>query len=145
GKDEPVTSSAPVRVFLMGANRWREEREWPPPEARAVKLYMDGEGSANTLAGDGVLRERKPAQDAIASYIYDPRNPVPTGGGTVCCNPAVFPWGPLDQRAVERRRDVLVYTTEPLKSDLEVLGPVKVVLWAASDTPDTDFTAKLVD
>src|SRR5205085_7706162 len=68
-----------------------------------------------------------------------------TRGGTVCCNPKVFPWGPMDQRPVERRKDVLVYTTAPLKQDMEVSGPVKVELYIATSARDTDFTAKLVD
>jgi putative CocE/NonD family hydrolase len=71
--------------------------------------------------------------------------PVPTTGGAVCCDPRVFPWGPLDQKDVERRRDVLVYTSRPLPSGLEVTGPVRVVLYVATSVTDTDFTAKLID
>src|SRR5262249_41883554 len=78
-------------------------------------------------------------------FVFDPLRPVPTRGGSVCCNPAVFPWGPLDQRPVESRPDVLVYTTGALKKDVEVTGPIRVVLYAATSAPDTDFTAKLVD
>jgi putative CocE/NonD family hydrolase len=77
--------------------------------------------------------------------VFDPNNPVPTRGGAVCCNPAIFPWGPLDQRPVENRADVLVYTSSALKKDMEVTGPIRVVLYAATSAPDTDFTAKLVD
>ncbi len=145
GKDSALVSAAPVRVFLMGANRWREVRAWPPAVARPWKLYLDSAGRANTLSGDGVLRERAPRTIASDAYVYDPRNPVPTRGGAICCNPTVFPWGPLDQRAVEKRRDVLVYSTGPLANDVEVLGPVKVVLYVATNARDTDFTAKLVD
>src|SRR5207302_845104 len=78
-------------------------------------------------------------------FVYDPAKPVPTNGGAVCCDNNIFPWGPLDQRTVERRHDVLVYTTPPLTSDMEVTGPIKLVLFASSTAPDTDFTAKLVD
>ncbi len=78
-------------------------------------------------------------------FTYDPRNPVPTRGGAVCCDPKIFPWGPMDQRPVEKRKDVLVYTSAPLKQDLEVTGPIRVVLYASTSAADTDFTAKLVD
>src|SRR5262249_3033932 len=84
-------------------------------------------------------------KDQQDRFVYDPRNPVPTMGGAVCCNPKVFPWGPMDQRTVEQRSDVLVYTSAPLKQPVEVTGPIQVVLYASSTAPDTDFTAKLVD
>jgi putative CocE/NonD family hydrolase len=149
GKDTPLLSQAPVRVFVMGANRWRDEREWPPP-AHRERFYLESRGHANTLSGDGWLRlgaSADPASSARATdrFVFDPHDPVPTAGGAACCNPKVFPWGPKDQRAVERRRDVLVYTSAPLKRDLEVVGPVRVVLYAATSARDTDFTAKLVD
>ena len=149
GKDTPLLSQAPVRVFVMGANRWRDEHEWPPP-ARQERFYLESRGHANTLAGDGKLDLRAPADPATSPraadrFVFDPQDPVPTTGGAACCNPTVFPWGPKDQRAVEQRRDVLVYTTAPLRRDVEVIGPVRVVLYAATSARDTDFTAKLVD
>ena len=126
----------PVRIFVMGANEWRDEDAWPLPRARAVKFYLGGGGQLGN----------KPEPDSPPDhFVYDPRNPVPTAGGAVCCNPRIFPWGPLDQRLVEKRHDVLVYSTEPLRSPVEVTGPVKVVLRISSTAPDTDFTAKLVD
>jgi putative CocE/NonD family hydrolase len=131
----------------MGINQWRDEEEWPLKRAVDEKFYFSG-SNANTLSGDGKLGERPLAEasDAAPSHFdYDPRNPVPTVGGAVCCDPKVFPWGPMDQRSVEKRRDVLVYSTDPLAVDTEVTGPIKVVLYAASSAPDTDFTAKLVD
>jgi len=145
GKDTPVASTPPVQVFLMGANRWQDVSDWPPAAARTWKLYLDSGGHANSLNGDGTLKDRLPRVAAADTYVYDPRDPVPTLGGAVCCNPVVFPWGPLDQRPVEKRRDVLVYSTKPLADEVTVLGPVKVVLYVASDSKDTDFTAKLVD
>jgi putative CocE/NonD family hydrolase len=145
GKDAPLLSRPPVRIFVMGANEWRDEREWPPENARAHSLYLESRGRANTLAGDGVLGEKPSHRGPEDGYVFDPRNPVPTRGGAVCCNPRVFPWGPMDQRPVERRPDVLVYTTRPLRRDLEAIGPVKAVLYVASSAHDTDFTAKLVD
>ena len=150
GKDTPLLSQAPVRVFVMGANRWRDAWEWPPP-AHQRRFYLESLGHANTLAGDGRLDLRAPADPAAAparradKFVFDPQDPVPTAGGAACCNPKVFPWGPKDQRAVEQRRDVLVYTTPALRKDVEVIGPVRVVLYAATSARDTDFTAKLVD
>ena len=145
GKDTPILSRPPVRIFVMGANRWREESEWPPARARITAWYLESKGRANSLRGDGVLGA-KPARGAQPDrFTYDPRSPAPTRGGAVCCNPRVFPWGPMDQRSVESRPDVLVYTSKPLKNEIEVTGPVRVVLYAATSARDTDFTAKLVD
>jgi uncharacterized protein len=144
GKDSPLLSQPPVRIFLMGANRWRDCREWPPEGASQRAFYLESAGKANSLTGDGLLNEKQ-SMGAADQFVFDPNNPVPTRGGAVCCNPKVFPWGPMDQRSVEERRDVLVYTTKPLKHDLEVVGPVKVVLYVATSARDTDFTAKLVD
>ena len=93
----------------------------------------------------GWTQARPRARAGPDRFVFDPQDPVPTAGGAVCCNPKVFPWGPLDQRAVEQRRDVLVYTTAALRKDVEVIGPVRVVLYAATSARDTDFTAKLVD
>jgi putative CocE/NonD family hydrolase len=144
-KDTPLMSRPPVHVFVMGANRWRDEHEWPLARARMTSLYFAGKGKANTLNGDGALAAKPQRKATPDRYEFDPRNPVPTNGGAVCCNPKVFPWGPMDQRAVERRPDVLVFTTPPLTADMEVTGPVSVVLYASTSAPDTDFTAKLVD
>jgi putative CocE/NonD family hydrolase len=145
GKDSELLSEPPVKLFVMGANEWRDLHEWPPAEARPRRFFLDSAGQANTGAGDGSLADRSPARPAQDRYTFDPRDPVPTHGGAVCCNPKVFPWGPMDQRSIEQRRDVLVYTTAPLKQDVEVIGPVQVVLWVSTSARDTDFTAKLVD
>jgi putative CocE/NonD family hydrolase len=140
---------APVHIFVMGVNRWRDEPDWPLARAKSTALYLESEHAANGLTGDGVLQwkpERTKSQDAAAdSFVYDPRNPVPTHGGAVCCDPKIFPWGPLDQRPVEKRKDVLVYTSAPMKQDLEVTGPIRAVLYASTSALDTDFTVKLVD
>jgi uncharacterized protein len=140
---------APVHIFVMGVNRWRDEPDWPLARARNTPFYLASAGASNTLSGDGVLQskpERTGTPDQFTdSFTYDPRNPVPTRGGAVCCDPKIFPWGPMDQRPVEKRKDVLVYTSAPLKQDLEVTGPIRVVLYASTSAADTDFTAKLVD
>jgi putative CocE/NonD family hydrolase len=145
GKDTPLVSEPPVKIFVMGANKWREEHEWPPKDAHPRHLFLESGGRANSLDGDGLLADRAPAHSAEDRYVFDPRDPAPTRGGAICCNPKIFPWGPMDQRPVEHRKDVLVYTTAPLRQDLEVIGPVEVVLYVATSARDTDFTAKLVD
>ncbi len=144
GADEPPPGP-PLRIFVMGANRWRDEDDWPLRRAQTRPLYLSSGGRANSMFGDGRLSHRPSASAPADRFIYDPRKPVPTAGGAICCNAAVLPPGPLDQRLVERRPDVLVYTSDPLMQDLEVTGPVRAVLWVSTSAPDTDFTAKLVD
>lgn len=131
----PPFPEAPVRIFVMGINRWRDEHEWPLARVRYTPMYL----------GAGRSLQREPGREGEEQYTYDPRDPVPTRGGSVCCNPTIFPWGPMDQRVVEDRDDVLVYTTSPLRRDLEVTGEVRAILYVATSAPDTDFTAKLVD
>jgi len=145
GKDTPLVSKPAVKFFVMGVNKWREEREWPPAETLEQKFYLASNGRANTMSGDGALAEKPRWRVSEDHYVFDPNDPAPTRGGSVCCNPLVFPWGPMDQRPVEQRPDVLVYTTAPLKQDAEAIGPVRVVLWVSTSARDTDFTAKLVD
>ena len=140
-KDAPtrVLSRAPVRLFVMGANSWRDEQEWPLARAVPTSFYLHSGGAANTLDGDGMLSETPPSAERSDRLVYDPWNPVPTGqrGG--------YSRMPTDQRSVERRGDVLVYTTATLTTAVEVTGPIEVKLWASSSASDTDFTAKLVD
>ncbi len=145
GAERKPAPGPPLRIFVMGVNHWREERSWPLERARPKSYYLHSKGKANSLGGDGELRTRSAAGSPPDSFVFDPRTPVPTRGGPVCCNPEVFPWGPLDQREVEKRSDVLVYTSAPLKRDLEVTGPIRVRLHVSTSAPDTDFTAKLVD
>jgi putative CocE/NonD family hydrolase len=144
-KDTPVMSRPPVRIFVMGVNRWRDEHEWPLARTRMTPLYFASGGRANTLSGDGALFGQPPRRALPDRFEFDPRNPAATAGGATCCNPKEFAWGPMDQRPVERRPDVLVFSSPPLQRDLEVTGPLSVVLYAATSAPDTDFTAKLVD
>jgi uncharacterized protein len=141
---EPVTDP-PVRLFVMGANRWRNEEHWPLSRARITPFFLSGNGRANSLNGDGRLERESPGRQKPDHYSFDPKNPVPTTGGAICCNSRLLPWGPMDQRGVEKRHDVLVYTSEVLARDTEVTGPVRVVLYVSTSQPDTDFTAKLVD
>lgn len=140
----PPPASA-VRYFLMGANQWHESETWPPKPFTWTPLYLSARQGANSLNGDGKLDHKLPRKAASDFYTYDPRNAVPTVGGALCCNNRVFPWGPFDQRPVEGRPDVLVYTSDPLKKPIQVSGPIRVVLHIVSSAEDTDFTAKLVD
>jgi putative CocE/NonD family hydrolase len=145
-RDNGVDREPPVKIFLMGANEWRDERSWPLPGTEFREWYLHSGGAANTVIGDGGLSPRRPDEHEPAdTYTYDPQFPVSTTGGPNCCQPEIVPWGPYDQRAVEMRPDVLVYTSEPLDRDLVVAGPIRAVLYASSDAPDTDWTAKLVD
>ena len=145
GKPDGLKDVAPVRLFTMGVDRWREEQSWPDQSVKYTPLFFGSKGRADGIDGDGELHSKAPGDDKPDQFKYDPRNPVPTLGGAVCCNSSQFPWGPMDQTSVESRRDVLVYTSHILKKPIEVTGPVKVVLYAKTSAPDTDFTAKLVD
>jgi len=146
GKQNGVDTDAPVRIFVMGANVWREAEDWPIPGTRFTTFYLRSRGQANSLLGNGQLATDPPsATEPTDHYLYDPANPVPSKGGHSCCFAATTPVGPYDQTDVEKRADVLVYSTPPLSEAVEVTGPITVELFAASSAPDTDWTAKLVD
>jgi len=134
-----------VRYYTMGSNEWQTSDTWPPKGAAPVTYYLSSAGSANTLYGDGVLATAAPKSDRPDSFVYDPMNPVPSHGGNVCCTGNAVQGGAFDQRVMEARDDILVYSTEPLKDGVEVSGPIDVTLWVSSDAKDTDFTAKLID
>jgi len=136
----------PVRIFVMGANEWRDEDEWPLRRAKAVSYFLASSKGANSLRGDGILQTGAGGSGRDSDqFVYDPANPVPTTGGPLCCDATHLPPGPRDQRAVESREDVLVYSTPVLEHVVEVTGQVKLDFWAKSSAVDTDFTAKLVD
>ena len=145
GIDNGIVDEPPLRLFIMGINEWRDESEWPLARTEWQKWHLHSGGRAGTLLGDGELAPAPPSDEAADHFVYDPHHPVQTRGGNNCCSPHIVPWGPHDQRPVEMRSDVLCYTSAPLEVDLEVTGPIKVVLFAATDAPDTDWTAKLVD
>ena len=133
-----------VRYFSLGEKAWRTAEDWPPAPTSKT-LYLASDGAANSLFGDGRL-STEPDADAssIDRFTYDPHNPVPTRGGNFCCLGGE-PEGAFDQRGVEARHDVLVYTSEPLAEPLDIAGWVEVVLHVSSSAKDTDFTVKLVD
>jgi putative CocE/NonD family hydrolase len=138
-------ATVPVRIFVMGEDKYHQESDWPPPEAKLTRYFLHSSGSANSLRGDGGLSLTPPKKETPDKFTYDPANPVPTIGGSLCCDAEHYEPGPRDQRASENRDDVLVYSTRPLAEDMEVTGPVTLELWARSSAVDTDFTAKLVD
>jgi putative CocE/NonD family hydrolase len=144
GIENGVTEEAPIKLFVMGANVWRDENEWPLARAVETRYYLHSEGRANTLRGDGMLSTTLPREEIADMYDYDPEYPVITRGGALLMT-GEYPAGPYDQRTAESREDVLVYTTPALAEDKEVTGPIKVTLWARSSAPDTDFVARLVD
>ena len=134
-----------VRYFTMGINKWQASDTWPPRGAQPLTFYLSSGGKANTLNGDGVLLAAAPASDASDKFDYDPMNPVPSYGGNVCCTGNAIQGGAWDQRKMEERNDILVYSTEPLKEGIELSGPIEVTLYISSDVKDTDFTVKLID
>ncbi|WP_039043727.1 CocE/NonD family hydrolase [Sporosarcina sp. ZBG7A] len=137
-------SEDPVKLFVMGTNEWRSEKEWPLKRTEYTPLYTESDGLANTDNSAGRLTWTKPAQASEDQYVHDPENPVPSrGGGTLFYKGRNS--GPRDQREIETRSDVAVYTTTPLSEPVEVTGWITMKLWASSDAVDTDFTAKLVD
>jgi putative CocE/NonD family hydrolase len=147
GEANGVETGPRVDYFVMGENRWHVAKAWPLAGTRYESWRLASGGAAASVMGDGRLES--PASAAASgppdSYVYDPANPVPSVGGHSCCAWSSGPQGQFDQSAIEQRADILVYSSPPLEQPLEITGPVKVVLYARSTAPDTDFTAKLVD
>ena len=138
----PGPPTAPVRIYVQGIHQWRDEQEWPPARMRPIAYYLHRDGRANTAGGSGMLTTEPPAGDEPRdSFVYDPGDPVPTAGGAMLGSGA----GVGRQNAIETRPDVLSYSTAPLADDLEMTGPVRLVLHIATTVANTDFTGKLVD
>ncbi|SNQ46791.1 Cocaine esterase [Frankia canadensis] len=145
GRTDALDGMAPVRIFVMGIDQWRDEQDWPLPDTSYVDYFLDGAGAANTAAGDGVLHTDPASAEATDTFTYDPANPVPSLGGRMLLPAAANAVGPVDQRPAEARDDVLCFTTPVLDEPIEVTGHVSLVLHVASSARDTDFTGKLVD
>ncbi|MGE0887423.1 MAG: CocE/NonD family hydrolase [Blastocatellales bacterium] len=146
GEDNGILQKIPkVQYFTMGINKWQSSDTWPPAGAQPMTYFLSSNGKANTGAGDGALVTAPPSTDAPDKFDYDPMNPVPSYGGNVCCTGNAVAGGAFDQRKMEERQDILVYSTEPLKEGVEVSGPIEVTLYVSSDAKDTDFTVKLID
>ncbi len=144
---EPLPPMPKLKYYLMGRNEWREADSWPLANTRFTRFYLHSGGKANSRFGDGRLSTEAPNGEGPADeFVYDPAVPVPTVGGPVCCTATPdAPPGGFDQRHVEMRSDVLVYSSDELSAGVEVTGPLSVTLFVSSTARDTDFTAKLVD
>lgn len=134
-----------VQYYTMGRNEWASSEQWPPESAAMTSFYVASDGTANSVFGNGRLIAEAASGEPSDTYTYDPMNPVPALGGGVCCNRDAALGGSFDQRGIEARADVLVYTSDPLEEDTEVTGSVRATLYVSSDAKDTDFTVKLVD
>lgn len=142
GKSRPSLTGA--LYFLQVANEWRQSSAWPIPGTAFTRYYLDSAGGANTLKGDGMLRMDGPGSGPADRFTYDPANPVSTNWSPTRAN-GILPSEPQDNRAVEERPDVLVYSTPSLAGAMEVTGPVTATIYFATDVPDTDITVKLLD
>ncbi|MCD6452170.1 MAG: CocE/NonD family hydrolase [Acidobacteria bacterium] len=144
GYENNIMNEPKVKLFLLGENRWIDEDGWPPPDAEYTNFYFHSKGKANTLFGDGKLDTTPPGDEPPDKYTYDPADPVPSIRGGHGARGGISS-DPVDQRVNEKRMDVLCYTSDVLTEDVTVVGPVKIVLYAASSAVDTDFCGKLVD
>lgn len=142
GVPDRYDNGKPVKIFVMGENRWLDAEDWPLPDTGWIPYYFHSSGNAKQE--NGTLSSVRPEQEKPDTFIYDPMNPVPTVGGQVIL-PGEGAMGPRDQKETEIRNDVLIYETEPLKEDITVIGPLKAKLFVSSDCKDTDFTVKLTD
>jgi putative CocE/NonD family hydrolase len=147
GIDNGIDGEPPVRLFVMGVDRWQDELDWPPPDAVETAWYLHSAGRANTAQGDGALSATPPGDETMDVYVSDPRDPVPSIGGATLMPGGRPGWndGPWDQAAAEMRADVLSYTSEPLDRALGVIGSIRIELHVASSAADTDLVAALVD
>src|SRR5262245_6100506 len=146
GENHGVLDTLPkVRYYTMGLNKWQKSDTWPPRGAEPMTFYLGSGGKANTLDGDGTLTMSPPRADKPDGFTYDPMKPVTSYGGHVCCQGNAVVRGALDQRKMEARPDILVYTSEPFKEGVEMSGPITPTLYVTSDAKDTDFTVKLID
>jgi putative CocE/NonD family hydrolase len=147
GEDNGVLEETPkFQYYTMGLNKWQSSETWPPQNTEMVTLYLNSKGKANSVFGDGKLTFSLPGPKAHPDgFTYDPHFPVPLHGGGFCCMGSKYQPGSFDQRQIEARHDILVYSTEPLKEGVEISGPVEITLYVSSDVKDTDFTVKLVD
>lgn len=147
GESNDFKSKTPrVQYFTMGKNIWQASETWPPKNAKLTTFYLNSEGNANTRFGDGKLTAT-PDQSGKRSdsFYYDPMNPVTSYGGGVCCTGNAVQGGAFDQREMEEREDILVYTSDPLEEGVEMSGFIESVLYLSSDVKDTDLTIKIID
>lgn len=146
GQKNGILEKTPkVQYYVMGANEWKSSEVWPPKNAKMEKFYLSSNGDANSLFGNGKLTKEIPGKEKSDSFTYDPMNPVTSYGGNVCCTGGAIDGGSFDQRHMETRNDILVYSTDVLEEGVEVSGFIETTLYVGSDAKDTDFTIKLID
>ncbi len=147
GEDNNFKENTPrIQYYTMGSNQWQQAEQWPPQAAEMTTFYLSSGGNAKSLDGDGVLTMDEPGNDTPSDqFTYDPMNPVTSYGGNVCCTGNAIQGGAMDQRHMETRSDILVYTSEPMEEGVEVTGFIESTLYVSSDVKDTDFTIKLID
>ncbi|HEY1910532.1 MAG TPA: CocE/NonD family hydrolase [Vicinamibacterales bacterium] len=146
GNEHAIDSLPRIQYYVIGRNAWHSSDQWPVAGMTETPFYLTSAGHANSAQGNGQLTLAKAARAGADTFTYDPANPVPARGGSICCtgNPKDQP-GSYDQSDIEQRADVLVYSTGILREGLELTGPIKAVIALSSDAPDTDVTVKLLD
>jgi len=146
GEKNNFKSETPrVQYYTMGSNKWQSAETWPPQNTKLTTYYLNSQGAANSLYGDGKLSLSPAKTDNPDRFTYDPMNPVPSYGGNVCCTGNAIEGGSFDQREMETRQDILVYSTDVLEEGVEMSGFIESTLYVSSDAKDTDFTIKLID
>ena len=146
GNEHAIDALPRVQYYVIGRNEWHTSDRWPVSGMRETAFYLNSDGGANTAGGNGRLSQSPPGRERADTFTYDPANPVPSRGGSICCtgNPKDVP-GSFDNRDLEQRPDVLVYTGDVLREGLELTGPMRAVVHLSSDARDTDLTVKLLD
>ncbi|MCR9288995.1 MAG: CocE/NonD family hydrolase [Bacteroidetes bacterium] len=149
-KDEVFLKETPkVHYYTMGINKWQTSEFFPPKNVVMTPYYLQSNGRANSLYGDGKLALKKDAKSVEGldydEFVYNPLNPVMSYGGNVCCTGNAVQGGAYDQQQMETRHDILVYSTPPLDEGVELTGFIETTLYVSSDAKDTDFTIKLID
>ena len=135
-----------VQYYTMGINKWQQSETWPPKGVTYQTYFLGSKGNAQTMYGNGTLSLSKNSKpEGKDSFVYDPMNPVKSYGGGVCCTGNAVQGGSFDQRIMETRADILVYTSQPLEQGIEVSGFIEAHLYVSSDVKDTDFTVKIID
>lgn len=135
-----------VQYYTMGINKWQYSDTWPPKGVKYQTYFLGSDGNAKTMYGNGSLSlTENSSSETKDSYVYDPMNPVKSYGGGVCCTGNAVQGGSFDQRVMETRADILVYTSEPLEEGVEVSGFIEADIYVSSDVKDTDFTIKIID
>ena len=135
-----------VQYYTMGINKWQQSETWPPKGVTYQTYFLGSKGNAQTMYGNGTLSLSKNSKpEGKDSFVYDPMNPVKSYGGGVCCTGNAVQGGSFDQRIMETRADILVYTSQPLEEGIEVSGFIEADLYVSSDVKDTDFTIKIID